>query len=168
MLFKSLLTVLTLAASVIAAPTTTHTTGYAIVVNNLDQDLWVWSVDSQPHGPKLLPKKTRAGSAYTESYRYDPATGIAIKIATKEDGLYSGGGVLQLAYTLNDKENSIYYDLSAVNQLDDFVKNNKLTVTGSPGTDAPTIVWDHVQTPPKPDTKAYHGDTVDLTLTIGS
>ncbi|KAG0161113.1 Fe-containing alcohol dehydrogenase, putative [Penicillium digitatum] len=91
--------------------------GHAIVHNNCKFPVYLWSVAST-----VLPERTLLpNDEYTEVFREDAETGgIAIKISTNRDGLYSSAPQMIFAYNLSsDKErglrqDKVWYDLSDV------------------------------------------------------
>jgi hypothetical protein len=164
-----------LATTTLSAPTFAHsardiaiantprsalTTGIASVKNNCPFTLYLWSVSST-----ISPIHTLAangtGTPYTEPLHYDPATGIAIKIGTTDNALWTGAPLLHFSYALNNAEGSIYYDLSSAFGTDPLLMGRKFVVKGSKP-DVPSIEW----TGGSPSgTRAYFGDT-DLGLTL--
>ncbi|KAF2261970.1 hypothetical protein CC78DRAFT_424509, partial [Lojkania enalia] len=82
--------------------------GYATVVNKTPQVLYVMSVSSVTGTTEAI----QPGKSWSEPLHYDPQTGIAIKVATTKTGFYNAKPQLIWGYTLNNAENSIYYDLS--------------------------------------------------------
>lgn len=86
-------------------------TGQAIVQNNCKAPIYLWVVGHEP----TYDTSIAAGEAFAQTYWHDAVTGgVALKITTLVDGLYSRAPQLILAYTLNDAEGLVYYDLSTV------------------------------------------------------
>lgn len=83
--------------------------GRAVVANHCNTPVYVWSV-----GSVVQPRQTiLQDGRYSETFRRDPGTGgIAIKISTVSDGLYSSAPQTIFAYNLNDDK--VWYDLSDV------------------------------------------------------
>ncbi|KAL4970970.1 Bys1 family protein [Aspergillus stella-maris] len=81
--------------------------GHAVVVNNCQMAIYVWSVGQSTSGQSII----QPGDGYAEVYRRDPKTGgVAIKITTVSDGLYTSAPQTVFAYNLVD--NMVWYDLS--------------------------------------------------------
>ncbi|MBE3045758.1 hypothetical protein IMZ48_25070, partial [Candidatus Bathyarchaeota archaeon] len=99
----------TLAAICALATLATAETGRAIVNNNCDFPVYVWSVGSEvSYGGEIA-----TGKSFTEDLVRDPVTGgLAIKVTTVEDGLYNGAPQTNFAYTLDPEQ--VWYDLSDV------------------------------------------------------
>ncbi|KOS46451.1 hypothetical protein ACN38_g2645 [Penicillium nordicum] len=98
-------------------PPTDRYLGHAIVQNNCDFPVYLWSVAST-----VLPEKTlRPDDEYSEVFRENPDTGgIAIKISTDRDGLYTSSPQMIFAYNLSStkergrRQVTLWYDLSDV------------------------------------------------------
>jgi len=107
--------------------------GHAVVKNNCTGTFYVWSVGSTV-GPR---NDVASGKNYTEALHHDPTTGgIALKIATTADGLYTGAPTQIFSYSLDSAQ--VWYDLSAV--MGEPFSGKHLTVTsaGSGTIDWPT------------------------------
>jgi hypothetical protein len=102
----------TLAASALLAllPTAAQAVGRAIVTNQCDGDVYLWSVGSNI-GPKVkIPK----ASSYSEVFHVDPRTGgIALKMTAVDNGLFMPN-VSQTIFSYNLDGTKIWYDLSDV------------------------------------------------------
>jgi hypothetical protein len=86
--------------------------GHAIIKNNCDFPIYLWSV-----GTTARPEKTLLPNGYySELFREEKNTGgIAIKISTDVDGLYTSAPQMVFAYNLSDlTEGKVWYDLSDV------------------------------------------------------
>ncbi|KAL2870427.1 Bys1 family protein [Aspergillus lucknowensis] len=85
------------------------TLGHAVVSNHCQLPLYLWSV-----GENISPQNVvQPGQNYSEVFRHDPKTGgVAIKITTVMDGLYTSAPQTVFAYNLVD--NVVWYDLSDV------------------------------------------------------
>ncbi|CCE32901.1 hypothetical protein E4U35_007516 [Claviceps purpurea] len=107
--------------------------GNAVVYNNCNFPVTVWSV-----GSNVSPGKTlQHGGSYSEVFTRDPKTGgRAIKITRGEFGLFNNEPQTVFAYTLNDQ--TIWYDLSDV--FGDAFKGSKMVVK-SVDKACPAIVW---------------------------
>ncbi|KAF2739637.1 hypothetical protein EJ04DRAFT_559556 [Polyplosphaeria fusca] len=144
-----------------AAPMQSLASGTAVISNKCGVPVFVTSVDSTVGATTQL----TAGATWTEALHYDPKAGIAIKVTTSEDGLYNGSPTLTLGYTLNNGENSVYYDLSSAFGLDPLFAANKLTLATSKAS-CPSATWDHVTSVPIQNSKACIGDSIDVVLTL--
>ncbi|KAJ5776534.1 uncharacterized protein N7511_001545 [Penicillium nucicola] len=86
--------------------------GHAIVSNNCNVPIYLWSVGTAAQPEKtVLPNDT-----YSEMFREERSTGgIAIKISTDVDGLYTSAPQMIFAYNLsNVAQGKVWYDLSDV------------------------------------------------------
>lgn len=91
--------------------TANTTAGTAIIQNACAYPLYLWTVGSQ-----ISPQHTIAPShQHREPYRHDPLSGgIAMKVTTQPDGLFSGKPQTIFAYNLNRHESRVWYDISDV------------------------------------------------------
>ncbi|KAJ5349375.1 hypothetical protein N7541_007102 [Penicillium brevicompactum] len=98
-----------LIASVATLTPLVSAVGNAIVTNNCNFPVYVWSV-----GGSVGPKQTlQQGEKYTEALHHDAASGgVSLKITTVDDGLYNGSPQTNFAYTLDP--GTVWYDLSDV------------------------------------------------------
>ncbi|KAF2749881.1 hypothetical protein M011DRAFT_524504 [Sporormia fimetaria CBS 119925] len=159
MQLKSLLLTAALSLTALAMPTetTTLTSGVARVINNCPSTVYLWSVASTVGDRQTL----QPGGQYSEQFRYDPRTGVAIKVGTTPESIGNGAPVLHFSYTLNNGENSIYYDVSSAFGVDPLFSGRVVKVVGD-GPNVPSIVW----TGPAPSgTRVYFGNT-NLILTL--
>ncbi|OQD83643.1 hypothetical protein PENANT_c016G00737 [Penicillium antarcticum] len=86
--------------------------GHAVIKNNCDFSIYLWSVGTAVQAEKtLLPN-----DVYSEIFREEKSTGgIAIKISTDVDGLYTSAPQMIFAYNLsNVAQGKVWYDLSDV------------------------------------------------------
>ncbi|CAI7657638.1 unnamed protein product [Penicillium glandicola] len=91
--------------------------GHAVVQNNCKFPIYVWSVAST-----VQPKRTLLpNDDYSEVFRENVDTGgIAIKITTNRDGLYTSAPQMVFAYNLSstkeqgERQDKVWYDLSDV------------------------------------------------------
>ncbi|KAL2818483.1 hypothetical protein BDW59DRAFT_151965 [Aspergillus cavernicola] len=85
------------------------TLGHAVVSNRCYIPIYLWSV-----GEKISPQNVvQPGQKYKEIFRRDPKTGgVALKITTDKDGLYTSAPQTVFAYNL--VEELVWYDLSDV------------------------------------------------------
>ncbi|OJJ72114.1 hypothetical protein ASPBRDRAFT_196230 [Aspergillus brasiliensis CBS 101740] len=85
--------------------------GSAIVQNNCTSPIYLWSVGGSVSAMQTID----SGSSYSETFHYDSSSGgVALKITTSADGLYSGAAQTDYAYTLDTGSNTVFYDLSDV------------------------------------------------------
>ncbi|KAL1602741.1 hypothetical protein SLS60_006162 [Paraconiothyrium brasiliense] len=105
--------------------------GKAVVKNNGEDTIYVWSV-----GAEISEKQTvEPGKSWSEKLHTDPTTGgIAIKITTKDEGIFNGAPQQIFAYNLVD--DAVWYDLSTVDGNP--FEGQHITVTNRRN---PTIDW---------------------------
>lgn len=109
MLFTSLV-LSTLGVLATATPIEVRGIGRAIVTNQCDAPLYLWSVGSSI-GPQV---KIGKDASYSEAFRRDPVSGgIALKITSVEQGLFMPN-VSQTIFSYNLDGAKIWYDLSDV------------------------------------------------------
>ena len=91
--------------------TSNTTTGAAIIQNSCAYPLYLWTVGSTISPQRTLP----AYHAHREPYRHDAHSGgIALKITTQPNGLFTGKPQTIFAYNLNVNASRVWYDLSDV------------------------------------------------------
>lgn len=146
--------------------------GTVLITNNLDKDVYAWSV-SQDVGP--MQTLSANGGTFTEAWRTNPdGGGISIKLATDP----SQSDVLQFEYT--QSTDTIFWDLSCINMESDseFTQYGFSVLpsdSGNDSTSCPTAVCKagdsncaaaYLQ---PTDDHATHGCPIDtgLALTIG-
>ncbi|KAI9374612.1 hypothetical protein BJX61DRAFT_540622 [Aspergillus egyptiacus] len=110
MFFSKLLTVaaalVTASAMPAPAPAPRAVSGGVSIVNNLGQDVYVWSVSATSSPMMVLP----VGGWYTEHWQINPTGGgISIKLGTSPDGF---NDVLQFEYT--KAGDVLFWDLSSI------------------------------------------------------
>ena len=124
----------TILATLAATAPLATAAGSARVINHCPYEVSLWSVGSAVSGPSILAAGT---GTYSEPFRRDPVTGgIAIKITTARDGLYTGAPQLNYAYSLDGDR--IWYDLSTVFGV---AFPGKKLVVASAETSCPAITW---------------------------
>ncbi|KAL5366230.1 hypothetical protein BJX96DRAFT_180544 [Aspergillus floccosus] len=102
------------------------TIGNAVVDNGCSFPVYLWSVASTVSNEVTLNPFT----TYTETFRADASTGgVAIKITTTPDGLYTGAPQTIFAYSLVGDQ--VYYGLSDV--FGDAFKGNRVCIGGPEG-----------------------------------
>jgi hypothetical protein len=147
MRFTSFFSSIVLAITTIAANTTIH--------NNCPFPVWYAAVDSTPPAEMSL---LIAGAYVTQEQWFDGKTGTALKITKTEKGLWSGGPVLNFAYTIKDGDT--WYDISPVNGYDFY--GEKITLGGDKE-GSELIIWEGG---PEPTHIAHYFGSDDLTLTL--
>ncbi|GAQ12167.1 hypothetical protein ALT_9488 [Aspergillus lentulus] len=82
------------------------TSGGVQIVNNMSEDVYLWSVSDSSSEMQTIP----TGASYTEAWRTNPnGGGISIKMSTAADL----GSVLQFEYT--EAGETLFWDLSSIN-----------------------------------------------------
>ncbi|KAJ5164166.1 uncharacterized protein N7500_005996 [Penicillium coprophilum] len=146
-----------------STPAPTHQRlGHAIVQNNCHFPIYIWSVAST-----VLPVRTiLPNDQYRELFRENPDTGgIAVKISTNRDGLYTSAPQMIFAYNLSSskeqgqRQDKVWYDLSDVFG-DPFVG---YTVTLRPA--EPAICW-RAGVPPAGSQVRVVDSSTDLVLSL--
>ena len=129
--------------------------GRAVIENHCDFPVYVWSV-----GSKVKPVITVLPDArYSETFRQDVHTsGIALKITTKRDGLYTRAPQTVFAYNL-DSPDQVWYDLSDV--FGHPFRGHPVRLQPS----EPEIYWKN-GVPPSGSQTRVHDASEDLTLTL--
>lgn len=131
--------------------------GNARIVNNCSFDVTTWSVGSQISDAHTL----KTGDVYSEQFVTDPKTGgIALKVTTQPDGLYTGKPQTIFSYSLTN--NIVWYDLSDI--FGDAFSGKNILVA-SANTDCPTISWKN-GIPPSGSQVKNCGSDKDVTLTL--
>ena len=98
-------------------PPPSRNLGHAIVNNHCNFPIYIWSV-----GTTVEPVQTvLPNHSYSEEFRDDPNTGgIAVKISTDQDGLYTSAPQMVFSYNLSHSKNQganseqVWYNLSDV------------------------------------------------------
>jgi hypothetical protein len=102
------LTLVSLITCALAA-TAPPAVGRAIVTNQCDEPIYLWSV-----GGSIGPKQTIIrDTSYSETFRRDPVSGgIALKLSNTEGGIFKPN-VSQTIFAYNlDDANKVWYDMS--------------------------------------------------------
>lgn len=153
MQIKAVLTVLALVATTLASATVN---GEQFVTNKCSSTVYLWEVaaSSEP-GPvqTIDPSWTYSSALRTRS----TSGGVALKVGTTPDALWTGAPTLHLSYTNNNE--SIWYDLSTVFGFDPLFQGKNVSVHGTPGKnpEVPTILWPG--SPQPQQVKVYNGNT---------
>jgi hypothetical protein len=129
--------------------------GRAVVNNNCPMPIYLWSVGQEISSEIIL----YPGMEYYEVFRSDPRTGgIAIKITTVPDGLYTSAPQTVFAYNLvND---TVWYDLSDV--FGDPFEGDSVSLIPS----EPAIHWDEGIPPSGSQVRMLNDATADLMLVV--
>ncbi|KAF2204592.1 putative BYS1 domain protein [Delitschia confertaspora ATCC 74209] len=134
--------------------------GNATVLNHCPFPTYLWSVASTASPQHNLSSTT---GSYMEPLHTDPKTGgIAIKITTVANGLVSNAPQLNFAYALNEREGSVYYDLSSV--FGDPFAGSKVEIKPKEG--CAKITWEKGTRPEGSGTQACFDTAADLVLTL--
>lgn len=84
--------------------------GRAIVTNQCDAPIYLWSVGSSISPQTILPKD----SSYGEVFTSDPQSGgIALKITSSPGGLFTPNAS-QLIFAYNIDDTDVWYDMSSI------------------------------------------------------
>ncbi|KAJ5616812.1 hypothetical protein N7537_001926 [Penicillium hordei] len=146
-----------------STPSPTHRDlGHAIVHNNCKFPVYLWSVASS-----VLPKQTLLpNNKYSEVFRENTDTGgIAIKISTDRDGLYTSAPQMIFAYNLSStkerglRQDKVWYDLSDV--FGDPLEGYSVNLTPA----EPLISWKDGVPPAGSQVRAVDAST-DLVLSL--
>ena len=123
------------AALISALTTLAAAESQAVVLNNCDFSVYIWSVGSEIEDVGELAHN----NAWSQDLVRDPVTGgLAIKITTEEDGLYNGAPQTNFAYTLDPDR--VFYDLSDV--FGSPFEGHKVSLDPS-DEDCESIVWEN-------------------------
>lgn len=128
--------------------------GRAVIVNHCQTPIYIWSV-----GSTVRPQTTILPyGRYFETFRRDVGTGgIAIKISTVQDGLYTSAPQTVFAYNLS--RNKVWYDLSDV--FGDPFKGHPVVLQPA----EPQLYWQD-GVPPAGSQVRVRDSSVDLVLTL--
>ncbi|OCK79519.1 hypothetical protein K432DRAFT_65040 [Lepidopterella palustris CBS 459.81] len=119
-----------------AAPVTdSNSIPHVFVVNHCPYDVYVSSVDSVAGPVESVP----AGDYWYEDMHYDPAAGVAIKVATEKDGLFNGSPVFIFAYSISPAEKLVWYSLS--NIVGDPFSGYRVILHSRKAGACPTLQW---------------------------
>lgn len=141
--------------------TSTLAIGRAIVTNQCDAPIYLWSVGSSISPQTILPRD----NSYAEVLTSDPTSGgRALKITSTPDGLFVPS-TSQLVFAYNIDNSSVWYDLSSV--FGDGFSGQTLRI--QPSDEAcDSIVWYDGRTPAGSQVKKCQRDTnLELTFCTG-
>lgn len=141
----------------VQTPTTSNGVGHlgqAVVVNHCKIPIYIWSV-----GSSVRPQATILPyGRFSETYRHDKETGgIALKISTVHDGLYTSAPLTIFAYNL--ASGKVWYDLSDV--FGDPFAGHPVTLKPS----EPQVYWQN-GIPPSGSMVRVRDASGDLVLTL--
>ncbi|KAL2004658.1 hypothetical protein VTN00DRAFT_3186 [Thermoascus crustaceus] len=136
--------------------------GYAIVVNNCQDSIYLWSIGSTV-GPQV---RIDRGANYTERMHYDPGSGgVTLRITSGANGLCFAEPQMIFAYTL--KGIQVYYSLADL-YGDPFRGRRVALVTSGVHTPNPPcndIVWERGVSPgPVSPRICFFGSNLTLTV----
>jgi hypothetical protein len=98
----------TVAATALSFASSTQALGRAIVTNQCDTPIYLWSVSSTISPQQTITKDT----SYSEVFHTDPASGgIALKISPVENGLFMPN-VSQTIFAYSLDAGTVWYDMS--------------------------------------------------------
>lgn len=91
-----------LAALAVIVLIATLSSANAVVTNLCSYDVYIWSVPGDMHQNIITP-----GGSYVEAFHHGESnSGIALKISSESDGIYSGGDELIFAYSVDPHDGS--------------------------------------------------------------
>lgn len=132
--------------------------GRAIVTNQCDGTVYLWSVGSGIGVQNAIPKDT----SYSEAFYHDSDSGgIALKITNSEGGLFKPN-VSQVILAYNLDGDTVWYDMSDI--FGDEFSGRTLTVTPTDSS-CEAISWYSGLSPVGSQIKACQAET-DLELTL--
>jgi len=100
----------TLALAALSLFSTAQAVGRAIVTNQCDEPIYLWSVGGTVSEQHTITKDT----SYSEEYHRDAASGgMALKVTAVEGGLFKPN-VSQLIFAYNLDPTQVWYDMSAL------------------------------------------------------
>ncbi|KAJ5650721.1 Antigenic thaumatin-like protein [Penicillium longicatenatum] len=138
--------------------TPTSSVGQAVVKNNCEFPIYIWSVGSTVR-PVVT---TDPNGQYAETFRYDSKSGgIAIKITTVPDGLWQSAPLTIFSYNLSG-DGEVWYDLSDI--FGDPFKGYPVVLQPAESAE-PAISWENGQSPAG-SSVLVHSAVSDLVLTL--
>jgi hypothetical protein len=130
--------------------------GHAVINNNCNFPIYLWSVGTTAQSEKTLPPN----DVYSEMFCEEESTGgIAIKISTDVDGLYTSAPQMVFAYNVSNDQSKVWYDLSDV--FGDPFKGYPVSLTPA----EPRISWPDGVPPAGSQVRVTSADT-DLVLSL--
>jgi hypothetical protein len=148
----------TFAIAAISFATTAQAVGRAIVTNQCDEPIYLWSVGGSVSQQNTIPKD----SSYSEVFHVDPASGgIALKVTSVENGLFKAN-VTQINFAYSLDSNQVWFDMSSVFGDGFAGRTIKITPTDS---SCESIAWGMGKQPAGSQVKTCQANT-DLELTF--
>jgi hypothetical protein len=150
-----------IAATILSLVTSAQALGRAIVTNQCDEPIYLWSVGGTVGEQTTLTKDT----SYREVFHTDPVSGgIALKVTSVEGGLFKPNTTqINFAYSLDG--NQIWYDMSSV--FGDGFAGRTLKITPSDSS-CESIPWAYGKQPAGSQTKVCQAETnLELTFCTG-
>jgi hypothetical protein len=97
-------------ALIISSATSVVALGRAIITNQCDEPVYLWSVGSTVSNQTALPKD----SSYAEIFHSDPESGgISIKVTSTPDGIFQNG-TSQLVFAYSIDSSTVWYNMTSV------------------------------------------------------
>ena len=154
MMFSNVVVLTSLATSVLAV-------GRAIVTNQCDEPIYLWSVGRSISKQTTLPKD----SSYSQLFTSDSQSGgTSLKITSTPDGLFVPG-TSQLVFAYSIEDSSVWYNLSSVSG--DGFAGRTLRVQASDNACEP-ISWYDGRTPAASQVRKCQKETnLELTFCTG-
>lgn len=148
----------TLAITTLPLFTSVQAIGRAIVTNQCDEPIYLWSVGGSISPQTIITKD----QSYSEPYHHDPASGgIALKISPVENGIFKPN-VSQTVFAYNLDINQVWYDMSDI--FGDGFAGRKMKVTPTEST-CDSIEWSFGKPPAGSQIKTC-GAAADLELSF--
>lgn len=87
--------------------------GTIMIQNSCTDPVYIWSIGSKISKSSTLKPR----SYYTEEFHKDEKTGVGIAIAITKaaDGIFHSSPQLNVQYSIDDKDQGLWYDLATVN-----------------------------------------------------
>jgi hypothetical protein len=148
----------TLAVATLSFALGAHAVGRAIVTNQCDQPIYLWSVGGSIGDQQTIAKDT----SYSELFHVDPVSGgVALKISPIEGGLFKPN-VSQTIFAYNLDQNQVWYDMSDMFGDGFAGRTMKISPTDS---SCESITWGYGKPPAGSQVKTCQAET-DLELTF--
>jgi hypothetical protein len=151
----------TLALATLSFATSAHAVGRAIVTNQCDDPIYLWSVGGSISEQNKITKDT----SYSEIFHADPASGgVALKITPLEGGLFKPN-VSQTIFAYSLDGNQVWYDMS--DMFGDGFAGRTMKITPSDST-CEGITWGAGKPPAGSQVKSCNAEAdVELTFCTG-
>jgi hypothetical protein len=150
-----------LAIATISVAASAQAVGRAIVTNQCDEPIYLWSVGGSIGEQKTITKDT----SYSETFHTDPTSGgIALKISPIEGGLFKPN-VSQTNFAYSLDVNQVWYDMSDL--FGDGFAGRTLKVTPTDSS-CESITWGYGKPPAGSQVKSCQAETnLELTFCTG-